>query len=87
MEIFVFTLVIFSIAFVFFAIRILIIKDGEFHGTCASQGQALQHTDVDCGVCVRKENDLCPGDDDTNLVAIAQLGNPGRTKDFSNKII
>ena len=87
MEIFVFTLIIFSIAFVFFAVRILILKGGEFHGTCSTQGEALEHSDIDCGVCVRKESDLCPSDDDTNLVAIAQLGNPSRMKDFSNKLI
>lgn len=80
MEIFVLTLIIFLVAFVFFGVRILLVKDGEFHGTCSSQGQALDHSDIECGVCVKKENDLCPSEDESGLTAIAQLTDPNRKK-------
>ena len=80
MQIFFLTLAIFLMAFVFFGIRILLVKDGEFHGTCSSQGQALHNSDIECGVCVKKENDLCPSEDESGLTAIAQLTDPNRKK-------
>ena len=87
MQTFLFTLAVIAIAFVLFSVRILLIKDGEFHGTCSTQGQATQnHDDIDCGVCVKKDVDLCPSEDSTGITAIAQLNNPSRTRDLSTKL-
>jgi len=82
MTVFFFTLGVFAVAFLLFSIRILLVKDGEFHGTCSSQGQALENSDVECGVCVKKENDLCPSEDESGLTAITQLHDPNRKRDL-----
>lgn len=41
-----------AILFALMAVRILLVKDGEFRGTCSTQQQALQtkHA-ITCGVC------------------------------------
>ena len=42
-----------------FSIRVLLVKDGEFRGSCASNNPMLQKEGVVCGVCGRKAGDPC----------------------------
>ncbi len=84
METFLFSLAVFAIALVLLSVRILILKSGEFRGTCSTQNQALHEEGIDCGVCVQKENDLCPTEDLSGLTAISQLSNPNRTNKLHN---
>ncbi len=42
---------IFALFFIGLSIRILLKKDGEFKGTCASQSPYLNKENVSCGFC------------------------------------
>lgn len=42
-----------------FSVRVLLVKDGEFRGSCASNNPMLQKEGVVCGVCGRKAGDPC----------------------------
>jgi hypothetical protein len=52
-----------ALAFVLFAIRILLIKDGQFKGTCANNNPYMQKQGVTCGVCGKKAGEACSDDD------------------------
>ena len=57
----VFLITIFMLAFVFSAIgiKILIKKNGEFSGTCASQSPFLNNEGESCGLCGAKPEEKC----------------------------
>lgn len=48
-----------AVFFLFMSIRILLVKNGEFRGTCASQSPWLNKEGVTCGYCGR---DLSAGE-------------------------
>lgn len=48
-----------AVFFVFMSIRLLLIKDGEFKGTCASQNPYLNKEGETCGFCGRKPGEAC----------------------------
>ena len=50
--------------FVFLAIGIKIIlkKDGEFSGTCASQSPFLNKKGETCGYCGKTAEEMCPNE-------------------------
>ena len=48
-----------GIGFAFIAIRILLIKGGEFKGTCASNNPLVQKADGSCGYCGRSAGEFC----------------------------
>ena len=54
---------IFALFFVGLSIRILLKKDGEFKGTCASQNPYLNKEGASCGFCGKT---IQPGDDCAN---------------------
>jgi len=56
---------IFALFFVGLSIRILLIKDGEFKGTCASQNPYLNKEGASCGFCGKtvKPGENCANDD------------------------
>lgn len=56
-------IVLLGIGFAFIAIRILLIKGGEFKGTCASNNPLLQNEDGTCGFCGRKADEECKADE------------------------
>lgn len=58
------SIVLLLAAFAMFSLRLLLIKDGEFRGTCASNNPYLNKEGVVCGVCGRKQGEAC-GKDDT----------------------
>lgn len=51
MELFLISFVLLFIAFAGIAIKILVKKDGEFAGTCASQSPFLNKGNKPCGIC------------------------------------
>jgi hypothetical protein len=53
------SIVMISLAFALFAIRILVIKGGQFKGTCANNSPFLQKQGVTCGVCGKPAGEAC----------------------------
>ena len=51
MEIFLISIILIDIAFSGIAIKLIVKKNGEFSGTCASQSPFLQNSDEPCGIC------------------------------------
>ena len=41
-------------------IRLLVLKNGEFRGTCSSNNPYMQKEGVDCPVCGKKAEEACP---------------------------
>ncbi|HRR09910.1 MAG: hypothetical protein JNN12_15725 [Bacteroidetes Order II. Incertae sedis bacterium] len=48
------TLLILGVAFALMSVRVLFKKDGEFHGTCATNNPMLNKEGLACGACGRK---------------------------------
>ncbi|MCR9174182.1 MAG: membrane or secreted protein [bacterium] len=48
-----------AIAFAGIAIKILVKKDGEFAGTCASNNPLLQEEGAACGLCGARPEEQC----------------------------
>ena len=59
------TLALMAIYFIFMSVRILLLKDGQFKGTCASQSPFLQREGTTCGYC-GKEVGSCDNEDGTD---------------------
>jgi hypothetical protein len=59
MTVFLLTLGIFALFFVFMSVRLIFLKNGEFRGTCASQSPWLNKEGIQCGYCGKT---LKPGD-------------------------
>ena len=51
MEIFLISILLIGIAFSGIAIKLILKKNGEFSGTCASQSPFLNKSDEPCGIC------------------------------------
>jgi hypothetical protein len=45
--------------FALMSVRLLLVKDGEFKGTCATQSSALRENGVDCIICGKKAGETC----------------------------
>ena len=52
-----------SIAFAGIAIKILLKKNGQFSGTCASNNPLLQKDGESCGVCGARPKEKCKNND------------------------
>lgn len=52
-----------AIYFIFMSVRILILKNGQFKGTCASQSPFLRNEGTTCGFC-GKEIGSCDNETD-----------------------
>jgi len=57
------TILLLIIAFAGIAIKILVKKDGEFSGTCASNNPVLNDTGESCSLCGAKPNERCKNPD------------------------
>jgi hypothetical protein len=57
----IFFITLFMLAFVFtgIGIKILLKKNGEFSGTCASQSPFLNKEGESCGICGAKPEERC----------------------------
>jgi len=70
------TLIVFGLCMAGLGVGVLLSQRG-LRGTCGSdpilnkKGEAMS-----CGVCPKKEAEVCPSDDP--LIALAQIGNPSR---------
>ena len=51
-----------AIAFAGIAVKILIKKDGQFAGTCASNNPMIQEKGGNCGLCGAKPDEKCLND-------------------------
>lgn len=51
-----------ALAFAGIAIKILVKKDGQFAGTCASNNPMLQENGGTCGVCGARPEESCKKD-------------------------
>ncbi|MBT4222383.1 MAG: membrane or secreted protein [Cryomorphaceae bacterium] len=51
MEIFLISVCLIAIAFLGIAIKLILKKNGEFSGTCASQSPFLNKSGEPCGIC------------------------------------
>ncbi len=68
MTVFLLTIGIFGLFFVFMCVRLLFLKDGEFRGTCASQSPWLNKEGITCGYCGKelKNGDQACGDPESD---------------------
>ncbi len=57
------TVVLLGLAFAGIAIKILLKKNGEFAGTCASNNPMLQEEGVSCSVCGARPDEQCKKED------------------------
>jgi hypothetical protein len=57
MKLFIITIGLLALAFAGIAIKILVKKDGEFAGTCASQSPFLNKDNEPCGFCGKLPNE------------------------------
>ncbi len=53
------TLAVMGMCFAMIATRILLVKDGEFKGTCSSNNPYLKNELGDCTVCGKKVDEPC----------------------------
>lgn len=53
------TIAMLAIAFAGIAIKILLKKNGQFAGTCASNNPLLQEKGASCGVCGARPEEQC----------------------------
>ena len=51
MELFLISIILVAIAFSGIAIKLIVKKNGEFSGTCASQSPFLHNSNEPCGIC------------------------------------
>ena len=56
-------IVFLALAFAGIAIKILVKKNGEFAGTCASNNPLLQEEGASCGLCGARPDEQCRQDD------------------------
>lgn len=59
-----------ALAFAGIAIKILVKKNGEFSGTCASNNPLLQEEGASCGLCGARPDEKCRQDE---LPAVAKV--------------
>ncbi len=57
MKLFIITLFCIFLVFIGLAIKLLLKKDGEFSGTCASQNPLLNNSNEPCGYCGKLPED------------------------------
>lgn len=59
METILLSVAVVGIAFALIATRILLVKDGEFKGTCSSNNPYLKNELGECTVCGKKADEPC----------------------------
>lgn len=61
MAVFLLTIGILGLFFVLMSVRLLLVKNGEFRGTCATQSPYLAKEGITCGYCgkIVGEGDAC----------------------------
>ncbi|HAW51360.1 MAG TPA: membrane or secreted protein [Flavobacteriales bacterium] len=59
MKVFLLSILLLGLAFAGIAVKILLKKNGQFAGTCASNNPALQEEGLSCSVCGAKPEEKC----------------------------
>ena len=59
MKLFLLTIPLLALSIAGIAIKILVKKDGEFAGTCASNNPLLNNGEESCGVCGARPEEKC----------------------------
>ncbi|MEQ8325285.1 MAG: membrane or secreted protein [Vicingaceae bacterium] len=59
MKVFLLAFVLVGLAFAGIAIKILLKKNGQFAGTCASNNPLLQEEGASCGICGARPEEKC----------------------------
>lgn len=59
--------------FVGVGIRILLVKDGEFKGSCSSNNPMLNKDGEDCPLCGRAPGEQCKGGEDKDTEALPSV--------------
>ena len=69
------TLVLVGLFFIGMSVRLLLLNNGEFKGTCASQALFLNKEDVKCGFCGKemKKGESCGNPDNEVDKVLAQF--------------
>ena len=67
------TLMVASLFFVGLGIRILVLKNGEFKGTCASQSPFLKNQIGDCQICGKSADEQDCRKEDTENLAVKRV--------------
>ena len=69
------TLVLVGLFFIGMSVRLLLLNNGEFKGTCASQSPFLNKEDVKCGFCGKemKKGESCGNLDNEVDKVLAQF--------------
>ncbi|MFL2573423.1 MAG: membrane or secreted protein [Flavobacteriales bacterium] len=62
MKIFLITILMLAFVFIGIGIKIILKKDGEFAGTCASQSPFLNQEGETCGFCGKTADEMCPNE-------------------------
>tara|TARA_B110000438_G_scaffold44485_1_gene44473 strand:+ start:48 stop:239 length:192 start_codon:yes stop_codon:yes gene_type:complete len=62
MKIFIITIVMMAFVFAAIGIKIILKKDGQFSGTCASQNPFLNKEGEACGYCGKTSEEICPNE-------------------------
>tara|TARA_B100000900_G_scaffold27000_1_gene20901 strand:- start:416 stop:607 length:192 start_codon:yes stop_codon:yes gene_type:complete len=62
MKIFLITILMLAFVFIGIGIKIILKKDGEFAGTCASQSPFLNKEGETCGFCGKTADEMCPNE-------------------------
>tara|TARA_B100000795_G_C22767040_1_gene426153 strand:+ start:1063 stop:1281 length:219 start_codon:yes stop_codon:yes gene_type:complete len=57
-----------AIGFAGIAVKILLKKDGEFSGTCASKNPVLNQEGAPCSLCGAQPGDKCDSDEEEGSV-------------------
>jgi hypothetical protein len=76
MSVFLLTLGVLGLFFVLMSVRLLLVKNGEFRGTCASQSPWLNKEGVTCGYCGKtlKADDQICGDPEKHTEPLPAIG-------------
>jgi len=58
-----------ALFFILMSVRLILLKNGKFKGTCASQNPYLMKDGVTCGYCGRKvgEGETCENEDESEV--------------------
>lgn len=62
------SIAVMAIYFIFMSVRLLLLKNGEFKGTCASQSPFLRNEGATCGFCGKEIGSCEEGDDNESEV-------------------
>ncbi len=67
MNIFFISVLLLAIAFAGIAVKILLKKNGQFSGTCASNNPVLQSEEESCSVCGARPEEKCKNPDQSAI--------------------